>query len=221
MARLTFNEQKAGLLTFVVGALFGSGITLSFFGIVWLPFSLVGLLVVVGVSFMASKGRRLDSIRWFLGASGETQVRQTLEALQPLGYRLIDDLDIGRGNVDHVIVGPTGVFAIETKNWGGLVVSDERGLFVNGRAVKHDVQAIRGAIAVRNRVGLRFVEALLVYPSAEVIGERIRYPTVTVVQLNRLNATITSNPRSLAPEEIDRIFGELIGNVSPSPRHAR
>lgn len=52
-----------------------------------------------------------------LAEDGEKAVGQHLEALRAAGYSVFHDL-IGDGfNVDHVIVGPAGVFTIETKAW--------------------------------------------------------------------------------------------------------
>jgi hypothetical protein len=59
--------------------------------------------------------------RWRQGAEGE---RATARALRPLtrsGWILINDVQRDRGNIDHVLVGPAGVFVLETKNLSGLV----------------------------------------------------------------------------------------------------
>lgn len=48
---------------------------------------------------------------------GERAVGQYLERLRERGYTVFHDL-IGSGfNVDHVLIGPAGVFTIETKTW--------------------------------------------------------------------------------------------------------
>lgn len=48
---------------------------------------------------------------------GEKAVGQHLEGLRSQGYAVFHDL-MGEGfNVDHVIIGPAGVFTIETKTW--------------------------------------------------------------------------------------------------------
>jgi hypothetical protein len=65
-------------------------------------------------------------------------------------------VDIGRGDVDHVVVGPTGVFAVETKNWPGRVEVRGGALYRNGRRDETSLrQAIRAAIAIRERTGVR------------------------------------------------------------------
>jgi hypothetical protein len=51
-----------------------------------------------------------------LGWEGERAVGEELNQLMLQGYRVFHDIPKElRGNVDHVVVGPNGVFAIETK----------------------------------------------------------------------------------------------------------
>jgi Nuclease-related domain len=53
---------------------------------------------------------------WMRGSAGERAVGIELEALEPLGWRTVHDvMKPTGGNVDHVVAGPGGVFAIETK----------------------------------------------------------------------------------------------------------
>lgn len=65
--------------------------------------------------------------RWRQGAEGE---RATAKALRPLtkrGWVLVHDIQTEWGNIDHVLVGPPGVFMLETKNLGGVVsVADDK-----------------------------------------------------------------------------------------------
>lgn len=50
-----------------------------------------------------------------LGSEGEKAVGQYLERLREQGYHIFHDV-LGQGfNVDHVLIGPAGVFTIETK----------------------------------------------------------------------------------------------------------
>ena len=57
--------------------------------------------------------RKLRDLR--LARDGERAVGQYLEGLRERGYRVFHDI-IGNGfNIDHVLIGPAGVFTIETK----------------------------------------------------------------------------------------------------------
>ena len=209
MARLTYVELRAVRLALIVGCLFGIGVTFAFFGVVWLPFSAIGLVLVVSATWFGDRGRVLDVTSWLTGMSGESQVRRALRELEPLGYVVLDDVDKGHGNVDHVVIGPTGAFAIETKNVGGRVRSEQGQLVLNGLAVPHERQVIHEAMWVRNRLGVPFVQALLVYPTALVEGDVIRRSRVTVVSLARLNAEITANRGSLDQREIEAYARQL------------
>ena len=80
--------------------------------------------------------KRVES--FFKGAAGEEIVARELARL-PAGYHVFQSLDSGGGvlmrrggDIDHVVVGPTGVFAIETKNWRGRVSVADGKLLVEG-----------------------------------------------------------------------------------------
>src|SRR5271169_6468077 len=55
------------------------------------------------------------------GAQGEEHVGGLLDELSDHGWRVIHDASLGRGNVDHILVGAPGVFTIETKSHPGPV----------------------------------------------------------------------------------------------------
>ena len=52
-----------------------------------------------------------------LAIDGEKAVGQYLEKLRPEGYEIFHDVCGSNFNLDHVIIGPAGVFTIETKSW--------------------------------------------------------------------------------------------------------
>lgn len=56
---------------------------------------------------------------WRSGAEGERVVARTLDLL-PVDYVVFHDFNTRMGNFDHLVIGPTGIFAIETKNWRGI-----------------------------------------------------------------------------------------------------
>jgi hypothetical protein len=56
--------------------------------------------------------------RWSLGAHAESIVGYMLDKLRALGFEVVHDLrQLGEGNVDHLVSGPSGVFIVETKRW--------------------------------------------------------------------------------------------------------
>jgi hypothetical protein len=57
------------------------------------------------------------------GYEGEDKVSKILSSTLSDEYYLINDIMFsdGCGNIDHVVLGPNGIFVIETKNYGGKI----------------------------------------------------------------------------------------------------
>lgn len=62
---------------------------------------------------------------WRKGIDGEKRVASSLQSLDD-SFRALHGLiiDIEYGDIDHLVIGPPGIFAIETKNWTGKVKYD-------------------------------------------------------------------------------------------------
>lgn len=96
----------------------------------------VAVFAIVGVDAWGEK--KLDSAQrrsdaMLRGAAGEILVGNILACL-PDDYHVINDLSTPTGNIDHVVIGPRGVFLLDAKNWRGVVTADESGeLLLNNR----------------------------------------------------------------------------------------
>lgn len=78
------------------------------------------VLWLIGVGFTAfliSKVRTLINHRrdLRLGLSGEMATGEELNRLMLDGYNVYHDFPAGRFNIDHIVVSPSGIFAVETK----------------------------------------------------------------------------------------------------------
>jgi hypothetical protein len=90
-----------------------------------LPYS---VFAVVGLAYAAFQFFRLRPKikRLKQGRDGERVVGQYLERLREKGYQVFHDV-VGEGfNVDHVIVGPAGVFTVETKTYSKPVKGEAK-----------------------------------------------------------------------------------------------
>ena len=77
---------------------------------------------------------------WAQGADGEEVVGARLQQLEPLGWRALHAIPIGnRGSdIDHLLIGPGGVFTINTKNHDrSKVWVSDRVIMVNGQKTDH------------------------------------------------------------------------------------
>jgi hypothetical protein len=101
---------------------------------VTLGISGAGFLMAALFLFWAARDgfRGIDS--FFKGARGEEIVAVLLAAL-PRGYHVFHDVLVGRaGGIDHVVVGPNGVFVIETKCWAGAVTFEAGEILADGES---------------------------------------------------------------------------------------
>lgn len=90
-------------------------------------------LLAVGTAFLLSWGdRRLGN--FLKGAKGEEWVAHELSFLNA-DYAVFNGVRLGGGkeNFDHIVVGPAGVFVVETKNWKGSVEFQEGKLYAGGK----------------------------------------------------------------------------------------
>jgi Nuclease-related domain len=129
------------------------------------------------------------------GATGEEQVGGLLDALCEDRWLVIHDASLGRGNVDHILIGPPGIFTIETKSHPGPV----RVSRVHGETLSQ-AHAQRRAI---ERVSGLEVEPLVVYSRAWVDRPLARRKGVRVIPARMLVGYLRKRDRCLSREQID------------------
>ena len=92
-------------------------------------------IVATGISVIVFR-RLFQAFRHLnRGERGELRVAEVLDDLRSHGYRAFHDLTRDGFNIDHVVVGPAGVFAIETKfrsGQGEITFRNGEGLFIDG-----------------------------------------------------------------------------------------
>jgi hypothetical protein len=141
--------------------------------------------------------RRVDTheterLTWRHGALGEYEVGAELERLSE-DYSIFNNLNTaGLGNFDHIVIGPTGLFAIETKNWRGLITSNENGeLKKNGKdsSQPHIGNFQRRTMFLRDQIVALtqredfYIQPVMVFPKAHVES---RFGTTRKVHCLRL-----------------------------------
>ncbi len=174
----------------------------------------------------------IDELRpVILGSIGESMVSSTLSAL-PDSYVAINDVYIQLSKpifypsendrifsfqIDHVVVGPGGVFAIETKHWGQESISN-RDLFSPVKQVRRSGYALfrvinnainNGLISLDDSWGDRAVSVrnIIVF-TASLVKEKYKY--VKFLDLASLNGYIQWFDEGLATADVDKIVSYLI-----------
>lgn len=148
------------------------------------------------------------------GQRGEEAVARVLDSLAPAGYRHIDDVSFPnskRANIDHVLVGPAGVFVIDAKNWGGHVEVRDGVLRQSGYRRTDKLETIvAGTRAIEARAGL---PERSIYPVACLTGSATVPATLvgdcTVVSLSELADGLRATPVRLTPEQVSWAYQRL------------
>jgi hypothetical protein len=148
----------------------------------WLAILIFIIAIVAAVLIIRSTNRiveRLEKerISYRKGAIGEALVGYILESL-PDDYVVINGLKPKphSGDIDHMVIGPSGVYAIDTKNWKGVAAADGKGeVLWNGKppdkpAAKNLTRTI---MSIKEKIrGLSssdlFIQGILAFPSARV-----------------------------------------------------
>jgi hypothetical protein len=135
------------------------------------------------------------------GATGEEQVGGLLDGLADEGWRVIHDASLGRGNMDHILIGPAGVFTVETKSHPGPIKVAR----VHG-ATLSQAQAQRKAI---ERITGERVEPLIVFSRAWVDKPLARRKGVRVTPARMLAGYLERRPVTFAPEQVAQVHEKL------------
>ena len=86
----------------------------------WWTGTAFGALLSMWVWAWDTVPERID--RWRVGATGERRTERVLRPLAAAGWTIRHDLDDHPyGNIDHVVIGPPGVFVLDSKVWSGQV----------------------------------------------------------------------------------------------------
>lgn len=143
--RRQVDEAQLDLVLMVMTTMYaplvvGSGLISQGASMKWGTALILGLVVVGVLGYLASKiskhfnRRNLLRLAW----EGERAVGEELNQLMLQGYRVYHDFPAENFNIDHVVVGPKGVFAVETKTRSKA----PRGSGVDAAKVKFDGKSL-------------------------------------------------------------------------------
>jgi hypothetical protein len=147
------------------------------------------------------------------GAQGEEHVGGLLDRLADGEWTVIHDATLGRGNIDHILIGPAGVFTVETKSHPGPIRVGR----VHGAALG---QARAEGRAIELVTGLE-VEPLIVFSRAWVDRPMARRKGVRVVPARMLLGYLGKRPQRLSREEIERAQEQVAQALIEQQAHKR
>jgi Nuclease-related domain len=172
----------------------------------------LGLLVAALMAMAAGWGLRFkpspEAVAWRRGAAGERRTARLLAGLERHGWVVLHDLALpgSRANLDHLVIGPGGVFVIDSKQYRGHLLLDRSGRLWHGRyplaptlrAVSFE--ADRAAQALPDP-GMAVVPIVAVH-GAQVPWGKVVTHGVPVVAAKRLPRMLRQLPAVLGPERV-------------------
>jgi len=185
-----------------------------------LPVAMLALMVVCVVAFKFIAKRSDQAER---GADAEVAVAHLLRTL-PKEYYVFNDLGFEGFNIDHVVIGPTGVFTVETKSHRGKVSARGEALLLNGRPFEKPIlnQAWSEVFTLRDRLpqiagNSCTVQPLLCFPNA-LIEVRGRVKGIIVTSRQFLLRDITTRRAiALSQPEVLQLVNALKLSTSSVP----
>jgi hypothetical protein len=181
-----------------------------------LPASLLSAMVLVGAAWWRLRFRLSpETEAWRRGAEGERQVARLLEPLVRQGWGVQHDLRVpgSKANVDHVVIGPPGVFVVDAKNYRGRLRLSHDGLLWHGRTfLAPTLSATRWeADKLQARIG---APDIAVVPIVAVLGAMVPFGQVTsmgvtVIPARRLVGLLRGLPPTLTPQRAREVAAQI------------
>ncbi len=228
----SLDEERQRILDEEISSYFWAAIVFILFtGVEWyrwwrdypyqpVPYTIFTFAALAFVAYRLRKSiGKLRTLK--LGLDGEKAVGQYLDLLRRDGHRIFHDI-VGDGfNVDHVIISPRGIFAVETKTYGKP--ADEKAVIrVEGERVlvdgwEPDRDPIKQVVALADwlqevlneSTGKRFaVRGILLYPGWWVDG-RPQNKRVWVLNPKALPKFLENEPEALSEADTSLVTYHL------------
>jgi hypothetical protein len=150
-----------------------------------------------------------ESQPWYRGALGEIAVGRILATLPP-EWTVFHALPVGKkgADIDHLVIGPGGIFTINTKNHSGKKVwVAGQTLMVSGQKQKHipnaDFEATRVTKILRERMpSLPAAQPVLAVLDPTSLSVKAKPDHTTVLTAARLRRWMVKRPVVLSSEEL-------------------
>jgi hypothetical protein len=170
--------------------------------------------LVLGTLAVAAAGWGLrfksspEAVAWRRGAAGERRTARLLDPLERQGWAVLHDLAVlgSRANLDHLVIGPGGVFVIDSKHYRGRLQLDAVGRLWHGR---YPLAPTLGAVSWEADQAARVLPdpGVAVVPIVAVHGARVPWGKVVndgvpVLPARRLPSLLCQLPAVLGPDRV-------------------
>lgn len=198
-----------GLWPLFLGVFVAGAASVSLVAVSALWGAVVLVLALLYCAWSLTKGFRHVE-RYFKGARGEERVSGILKTL-PEEYHVFNDFVACGTHVDHVVAGPAGVFAVETKYWRGKVTLESGHILLDGQLpsrsplsqARKEASLVKTALAKSGWNGS--VTPVLAFASDTFEARIAELNGAVIINSNHLKDAFSTGKVVLQPVELDRL----------------
>jgi hypothetical protein len=216
--RATLPQRLVGVLaaglavSLATAAVAGSGLA-----------RLTGPAAAVGLAWLLRFRPSPATVAWRHGAEGERRTARLLAPLERRGYQVFHDLAVpgSAANVDHLVVGPTGVYVIDSKRYRGHLHYTGGQLWHGRRPLDRTLATlVWEATQVAETLG--FGPDLHVYPVLCVHLARLSWHRellvdgIPVLAASALRPALQVIRQALTPEQVTLVAGQVRAGFQPA-----
>jgi nuclease-like protein len=187
--------------------------------LVWL----IGLTAATALAWRLRFRPTAGTLAWRHGAQGERRTARLLASLERQGYQVFHDLAIAgsAANVDHLVIGPTGVFVIDSKRYRGHLHYSAGQLWHSGRPLDRRLATLWWeATQVAETLG--FGPDLHIYPVLCVHVARLPWRRdllvdgIPVLAAGALRPALQVTRQALSPEQVELVAAHVHASFQPA-----
>ncbi|GAA4509729.1 hypothetical protein GCM10023191_071280 [Actinoallomurus oryzae] len=185
----------------------------------------VGLLVAIAVvvADVVLKNRKESSVEaWRKPSVAERKTERQLRGMEKAGYRTLharavprDDEGVSDGQIDHLVIGPTGVYAVDSEKWDKRLpvrAMSHRKLFLGPFNKKERLDEARWESEQASKlISEQLGKEVPVQPSLAIYGPAISWKVLMVRDVDVYAGTRARNylrrrPKILSSADINDIY---------------
>ncbi|WP_258572600.1 nuclease-related domain-containing protein [Actinomadura parmotrematis] len=192
----------------------------------------ITLAILIVIADVVRKARTSSSVSaWQKSSAIERRTEKQLKGLERNGYRVLharavpmDDEGVSDGRIDHLVIGPSGVYAIDSEKWDKRLpvrTLSHRKLFHGPFNKKERLDEARWEADQASKIiGGQVGFEVPVQPSVAIYGPSIpwkvmRVRDVDVFSGNRARGYLRRRPRILTDTDVDQIYTAAVESLPP------
>ncbi|MEG6569103.1 nuclease-related domain-containing protein [Thermoanaerobacterium thermosaccharolyticum] len=144
----------------------------------------------------------------FNGAKGEQEVAELLETL-PNEYVVFNNIFYENKKIDHIVIGPTGTYIIETTSSRGKVEIKNDNILINGYQYKSLNKMFSNVFWLKDFLGVDFVKGIVVFTNAFVpLDSEIK--NITIINKKYLISKIINEKQYMDRDTIEYLKNKIL-----------